>query len=436
MALTKVQNRMIGDAPTNVLDYIPTSEHAGIAAGTSTYDCTTAIKDALATGKHVIMPDGVYLVSGVIRYDNGGWVLEGQSPAGGYKANAGKGGAIIKATAAFADTHVLHLRSNTGQPCQVKNIIVDALDNTQSCINIDGDVATHESISNVLEDVVCLNGSIGVSFGDKNYVNNIYRVNCRSCTTGFSFPDVDNNALNIIDCVISDATTGFDIDAGTQINIKGGTFEDIATLFKIDHTAGTSVSNVIHVRDCYIEDITAQIFDDNSSVGVFFTFQNNQVVINESISGTYVFEFGSPHFLDIRDNQFKGGGSTTSGQYMFRLNNASLSGQIQNNLFGMSGSINRFLVSIAPASAGFFYDNTNASRAQYSAINQFGNIKFQTGHIAFDATNEVKILVGTATPEGAVTGGVGSLFLRTDGGAGTVLYVKESGTGNTGWVAK
>ena len=43
---------------------------------------------------------------------------------------------------------------------------------------------------------------------------------------------------------------------------------------------------------------------------------------------------------------------------------------------------------------------------------------------------------GSGTPEGAVTADVGSLFLRTDGGAGTSLYVKESGTGNTGWIAK
>lgn len=35
-----------------------------------------------------------------------------------------------------------------------------------------------------------------------------------------------------------------------------------------------------------------------------------------------------------------------------------------------------------------------------------------------------------------MTANVGSLFLRTDGGSGTTLYVKESGTGNTGWAAK
>jgi hypothetical protein len=40
------------------------------------------------------------------------------------------------------------------------------------------------------------------------------------------------------------------------------------------------------------------------------------------------------------------------------------------------------------------------------------------------------------SPEGVVTASRGALYTRTDGGAGTTLYVKESGTGNTGWVAK
>lgn len=43
---------------------------------------------------------------------------------------------------------------------------------------------------------------------------------------------------------------------------------------------------------------------------------------------------------------------------------------------------------------------------------------------------------GSGTPEGSVTAPVGASYHRTDGGAGTSLYVKESGAGNTGWVAK
>lgn len=56
-----------------------------------------------------------------------------------------------------------------------------------------------------------------------------------------------------------------------------------------------------------------------------------------------------------------------------------------------------------------------------------GKLQFGTGPT---------ISSGTGTPEGAVTASVGSIFLRTDGGASTTLYVKESGAGNTGWVGK
>lgn len=60
-----------------------------------------------------------------------------------------------------------------------------------------------------------------------------------------------------------------------------------------------------------------------------------------------------------------------------------------------------------------------------------------------DATHPLKfhggsvLRAGTGSPEGVVTGNVGDVFHRTDGGSGTTLYVKESGTGtNTGWDPK
>lgn len=43
-------------------------------------------------------------------------------------------------------------------------------------------------------------------------------------------------------------------------------------------------------------------------------------------------------------------------------------------------------------------------------------------------------IVGSGAP--AVAAPVGSTYHRTDGGAGTSFYVKESGTGTTGWVGK
>lgn len=55
---------------------------------------------------------------------------------------------------------------------------------------------------------------------------------------------------------------------------------------------------------------------------------------------------------------------------------------------------------------------------------------------AVNTLEDSRVLRGSGTPEGSVVASVGALYVRTDGGASTTLYVKESGTGNTGWVAK
>jgi hypothetical protein len=53
------------------------------------------------------------------------------------------------------------------------------------------------------------------------------------------------------------------------------------------------------------------------------------------------------------------------------------------------------------------------------------------------ATVGAIIRSGNGDPNGVITGSVGDLWLRLDGGAGTTLYVKESGTATTaGWVGK
>lgn len=46
------------------------------------------------------------------------------------------------------------------------------------------------------------------------------------------------------------------------------------------------------------------------------------------------------------------------------------------------------------------------------------------------------IHTGAGSPESVLTATVGHIYLRNNGGAGTTLYVKESGSGNTGWIAK
>lgn len=46
------------------------------------------------------------------------------------------------------------------------------------------------------------------------------------------------------------------------------------------------------------------------------------------------------------------------------------------------------------------------------------------------------VMTGTGSPQGVHTASPGGLYVDLNGGAGATLWVKESGTGNTGWVAK
>ncbi len=57
-------------------------------------------------------------------------------------------------------------------------------------------------------------------------------------------------------------------------------------------------------------------------------------------------------------------------------------------------------------------------------------------HAAHAGPGDEVHISGPGSPEGAIKAVIGSTYTRTDGGTGTTFYVKESGAGDTGWVAK
>ncbi len=50
-------------------------------------------------------------------------------------------------------------------------------------------------------------------------------------------------------------------------------------------------------------------------------------------------------------------------------------------------------------------------------------------------SHDENLLSGNGSPEGVVTSLPGKLYLNKLGGAGVTLWKKETGTGDTGWVA-
>lgn len=74
--------------------------------------------------------------------------------------------------------------------------------------------------------------------------------------------------------------------------------------------------------------------------------------------------------------------------------------------------------------------NTTSAASAVKAV-----ISSKGVHIGIDNTTPF-LSSGTGTPESVVTAPIGSVFLRSDGGVSTSIYIKESGSGNTGWVGK
>ena len=130
-----------------------------------------------------------------------------------------------------------------------------------------------------------------------------------------------------------------------------------------------------------------------------------------------------------------GNGTTTGfiGGQGYGYNTTTSSGNVFTGcsaLTNVTGSITGTTPYSSNYFAGFF---DNGPYRGWTTADAAGSLLY-AGTIYRSAT--VIQGIGTGTPEGAVTGGIGSTFQRTDGGAGTSFYVKESGTGNTGWVAK
>jgi hypothetical protein len=95
-----------------------------------------------------------------------------------------------------------------------------------------------------------------------------------------------------------------------------------------------------------------------------------------------------------------------------------------NNCAGEAGiSEANFLVTEGTATLGNYcqqIDNPTSTGRGTDYVDKGGNIIFR---------------YGTGSPESAVTAATGSVFIRTNGAGTTTMYVKGSGTGNTGWTA-
>jgi hypothetical protein len=121
-----------------------------------------------------------------------------------------------------------------------------------------------------------------------------------------------------------------------------------------------------------------------------------------------------------------------------------------------NNSFNAYATNAAINYGGVFTGGLDGSGIPYAQISVWNNAKVDvatlrsTGDMTLNVGNYVvgtsgkgvslpggiTWTSGSGSPEGVVTAPVGSLYSRSDGGLLTSLYVKESGSGNTGWAGK
>lgn len=87
------------------------------------------------------------------------------------------------------------------------------------------------------------------------------------------------------------------------------------------------------------------------------------------------------------------------------------------------------------SATGAFLPGANLGTSIGELATRFSEIFAQRVNLGSTAADGVALSTGAGSPEGVVTGNVGSVYLRGDGAGGTSLYVKENGAGNTGWTA-
>jgi hypothetical protein len=139
---------------------------------------------------------------------------------------------------------------------------------------------------------------------------------------------------------------------------------------------------------------------------------------------------GVSHPLEFRSRVWNGGAATIKYPGIVGFSEANDSSELGKLVFYArapvwnSGNLN----AAAPNTAG-----TEVFSAGTSGVVAASGIRFKGDNFT---VSTVTITSGSGSPESVVTAPVGSLFLRTDGSTSTTLYVKTSGSGNTGWTAK
>lgn len=248
--------------------------------------------------------------------------------------------------------------------------------------------------------------------------------------------------------VLTDDGTFLQINGGMNITLPAGYRSNIN-----GSLSGNNFTTVSRVDSIYLKlsggTITGTTITGSASTPAALTINQTWntsgtpsafiVDVTNIASGTssYLADFrvGGSRVLGILKNGVANGtGFTASGNMEF--------GSTGNLVLGARGFFNATADGIFQlrnaATTGFNRLTFGPATASFGAIKANGTeLQVRLGDDSnFSFIEDLYRRAGVGSPEGVVTAPVGAIYHRKDGGTGTAVYFKESGTGNTGWVAK
>lgn len=300
------------------------------------------------------------------------------------------------------------------QHIQIENIWLEGND-TAGTIGMDFDETFFFTAKN------CVVGKFDVCYDIRSQVASIEHSRATGYRSiGYKLSGQSNTA---IDCnaeqpLAFSGTIGFDV-------------HDYACCLINPHIEGTQYAVKIRTTAfCEISSlrVTNAIPDAATAYGI--DMEANASCIAKNISG-----FATTNLIRCTDSTQM---SVTAINYvpLWAYANNTIDGEYTHKFKGLSivgsSSATQTFTTSAGVLGTILVDNTNG-RLKIRGLN--GVRLADTGDLTV-GNGLAQVFSGTGSPQSVVTATVGALYLRVDGGAGTCLYIKESGTGSTGWVAK
>jgi len=398
MSLTKVTYAMIEGEVVNVLDFGAVGD--GVANDTAAI--AAALASVLSTGGTVYFPQGIYLTDSIDLRAFTNITLLGENDATEFQY---KPTSVIKIRTACAigiqtSNTGTEVPATAGTGIVIKNLFINANSLADTGINCQRAIYIYNcAIKNALQDGILFeggsypielenvvsqqNGRDGLRV--KAPFTTIY--NIRNCEFGFN----DGNGVTIFDgstCVFenvlcqSNTGNGFYIERLDPAGFTNAIFLERLTFIGCYSEANDGYGLYVTSYNTTPSTFTGKIVDLTFINCSFNSGIAQQVYIRGTTTPTII---GSPYISAAMDPLYN---------------------TIQVNSYPIQGNL-------------VLRNNT---------------IRFTNSSGVF---NNVIWLTGTGSPEAVVAAAVGSLYTRTDGGTGTVLYVKETGAATTlGWVAK